>query len=344
MLTIYLTLVRRPEKFADREGFQYCLRGAGQVAMASPHPKRPAIPHDRRRDTSNFQWQCLMCRTINPPSAATCSTCFQARDAPPAAPPGVQTLSQRGSPSIADKVRKFVANISSFFTEGQDKENDIGLGEWTCSECTFLNADGGSICAMCSLPQHRLRVDAPGATRPSAPPPTEIPCARTCNRPRSCSHFDPSCFWKCEVCEVLFHNSMLQCPACGLTAPLPAPRGQAGDIGRREANDSIHEEAMVVEEEDAEASLERSDSLSAWVCARCTLRNPSSAVKCNACGKAGESLTLHRQLSLVRQSSVPTPEASVIGTLRMDDRREVLEDMATVQWQDIVSYCRTVSL
>lgn len=320
--------------------------------MAAPPPKRPTVQpgagaNPRGGRSQNFQWQCAVCRTNNPPSSAICRTCQQTRRAPPVLPRVSGRSGGQSSPSVGDQVRGFLTNIRNFVL-GEGGQTS-GPDPWTCEHCTFENADGGNACAMCALPRHRLDV---GQVPPSRPTPTPRPPASRGTSVDALEHAaerymgltDSLALWKCERCECLNHTSVLQCPLCGLVNPLITVSPGHGDTG---ASGDV---AMDVDEP-GNTEDPSSTSSNEWTCATCTLRNPMSALLCNACNTPGPSLALHRQTSMKRQASIvsesaasnPTASLSLMGTMRLDERRRVLEERATEQWLHIVQYCNAVS-
>ncbi|XP_039102675.1 calpain-15 isoform X7 [Hyaena hyaena] len=188
------------------------------------------------------------------------------------------------------------------------------IGEWSCARCTFLNPAGQRQCSICEAPRHKPDLDH--ILRLSVEE-QKWPCARctfrnflgkeTCENnpvPRSRREVPPQ----------------LQPPVPEATQPSPSAgsKGPPQGPGRTAAGASRLAELLsskrlsMLEEEAAEGSPGRCEACGAmpgsdvidlagdtvrykpaspsspdfttWSCAKCTLRNPTAAPRCTACG------------------------------------------------------------
>ncbi|KAI1286999.1 Calpain-D [Halotydeus destructor] len=260
-------------------------------------------------------WICSSCNfSHNSSKSSSCQCCDAVSSTSP-----IEILPEKCSSfHISDKMNDSSQNHKlPPFSQTYLRSTATSHDSWSCIRCTLINSNLDISCRAC------------GGSKAKS---TE----------KTSDTLKPDESWICSKCTLRNLNLTSKCSACETPRKstlngLPLYTDDNDDYAL--INHRINSASVNISE-----MLSRTGNRSHWQCSACTFSNPYSKYSCEMCHQARSVLTLrpdtagsNRQVAGSRYST---------GTLAqgeselMDDLRQVEENEARINWENIIKFCR----
>lgn len=255
---------------------------------------------------------------------------------PEAPQPGAQgTAGQKGSPqgqaraAPAARLQELLSNKRLSVLE---EEMDVSPSHWKCSTCSLLNSAGTGKCEACSTQKGSDTINLVGDSvrftpcSPSSPDFTTWSCSK-------CTLKNPTAAQKCKVCGSSKLHGFQEHSPQGEPSPR-CPECGAGEKGSCSSCGTKAPSARKVARLFPSQLPGAQDRPGQWACPACTLLNELKAKHCVACHTPQQYVAQRKGLKPLKRRE----------SMHVEKRRQTDEGEAKALWENIVTFCREVSV